>query len=88
MLRFIGGQRKGKAAGRNTQLAVDLEPYLCGCIIYRCFHSANRFERKVRNVGIYDNVPVVIVGTVHTLPDSGDVQALRHRFYCAIGVGL
>ena len=88
MLLFSSCQCEGKAAGGNTKLAVDLEPNLCRSIIHRCLQSADGSQRKIRIVGIYNNVPVVIACPVYALPDPGDAQALRHHFQCAVGVGL
>ena len=80
MLSFICRQCKGKAAGGYAKLAVDLEPHLRGGSIHRCFQSADGGQRKIRNIGIQDNVPVIIACPVCTLPDPGDADS----FFCRL----
>ena len=72
MFCLIRCQGKGKAAGRYAQLTVDLEPNLCGGVIHRCLQSADGGQCKILYVGIYNNVPIVVAGTIYALPDAGD----------------
>ena len=80
MLPFICCQSQGKTAFGNTQLTVDLEPYLCSGIVQRCFQSADRGQRKIRNIGIQYHIPIVVARAVDAHLNTGNAE--RFRFYC------
>ena len=52
VLCLIGCQCKGEAAVGHAQLAVNLEPYLCGSIVHRRLDAADGGQLKVCNVRI------------------------------------